>query len=79
MQLGTVIIPKIIKIDTEIENTWILDVCDSSPCDNGGTCTVDELGMGTCECPLGYQGLYCEDSKYNKLVMVLMLQILIQR
>jgi Notch-like protein len=47
----------------------ITDVCDSSPCYNGGTCKVDEWGQATCECFDGYSGRFCDESK-NKNVNV---------
>ena len=38
-------------------------MCDSDPCYNGGTCH-GESGMAKCECPAGYDGRFCELSKY---------------
>ena len=43
---------------------WSIDVCDSDPCYNGGTCH-GESGMAKCECPAGYDGRFCELSKYT--------------
>lgn len=31
-----------------------------NPCWNGGTCTEDQRGDYSCQCPLGYVGLNCE-------------------
>ena len=39
-------------------------MCDSDPCYNGGTCH-GESGMAKCECPAGYDGRFCELSKYT--------------
>ena len=41
---------------------WSIDVCDSDPCYNGGTCHY-ESGMAKCECLPGYDGRFCELSK----------------
>ena len=38
-------------------------MCDSSPCYNGGTCHY-ESGVAKCECLPGYDGRFCELSKY---------------
>ncbi len=48
----------------------ITDVCDSSPCYNGGTCQVDEFGQATCDCYAGYSGRFCDESKNNIYVAV---------
>jgi uncharacterized protein (TIGR02145 family) len=34
------------------------EACNPNPCKNGGTCNED----GTCDCPVGYLGVYCEQS-----------------
>ena len=57
-------------------NVWIfsLDIneCDSSPCQNGGTCN-DGINSYTCTCVPGYTGGNCEigdvicSSKYDSL------------
>ena len=39
-----------------------IGVCEPSPCYNGGTCTVVD-GKASCECPTGYDGEQCENSK----------------
>ena len=36
-----------------------IDECASSPCHNGATCH-DLIGLYTCECVLGFEGLDCE-------------------
>ena len=36
-----------------------VDECDSSPCQNGGTC-VDGINSYTCDCDDGYTGPDCE-------------------
>ena len=36
-----------------------VDECDSSPCQNGGTC-VDGINSYTCDCDDGYKGPDCE-------------------
>ncbi len=38
------------------------DVCLSSPCENGGTCFENELGLAECDCPDGFSGEFCEES-----------------
>ena len=35
-----------------------IDLCESSPCQNGGTC-VDHVSRFTCHCPYGYTGSTC--------------------
>merc|ERR1712226_611584 len=37
-----------------------IDKCDSSPCQNGGSCT-DEINGYTCNCADGYDGFHCEN------------------
>ena len=39
--------------------------CSSSPCQNGATC-VDGVNHYNCTCSLGYNGVHCEVSKYQK-------------
>jgi len=36
-----------------------IEICDSSPCMNGGTCRQD-FGKYECHCAPGYTGLNCE-------------------
>ena len=40
---------------------FVLDIneCDSSPCENGGTCT-DGINGYTCTCADGYTDTHCE-------------------
>ena len=37
--------------------------CSSSPCQNNGTCNVDELGGFSCNCLQGISGTQCESIK----------------
>ncbi|XP_023340422.1 neurogenic locus Notch protein-like [Eurytemora carolleeae] len=37
------------------------NVCDSSPCRNGGSCHLSSLSRYTCTCPLGWKGKTCEE------------------
>ena len=39
-----------------------IDECNSSPCENGGTC-VDGVYEYTCSCTFGHTGDQCETSK----------------
>ena len=36
-----------------------INECDSSPCQNGGTCT-DNVNGYTCDCVAGYTGTECQ-------------------
>ena len=44
----------------------ILDIneCESSPCQNGGTC-LDGIDVYICSCPVGYRGKVCEIGNYH--------------
>lgn len=51
-----------------VDVTW-LQLCSSFPCENNGTCVV-ENSEPRCDCPLGTTGKYCEDEivvRYPKL------------
>ena len=37
----------------------ILDPCESSPCQQGGTCVADLSGSFQCICSVGYRGPIC--------------------
>ena len=37
------------------------NVCNSSPCQHGGTCHVSTLSSYTCTCPRGWQGRHCTE------------------
>lgn len=39
--------------------------CISSPCLNGGTCTLSTTGTPICQCPSCYSGLSCQTGKIN--------------
>ena len=57
-----------IKIENNLISYWIMiwfsiGACSPSPCYNGGTCTVVDGGP-QCECPPGYSGDVCEESKF---------------
>lgn len=39
-------------------------VCDPNPCTNNGICCPSERGTYSCKCPLGYEGVRCEFSKF---------------
>jgi Notch-like protein len=41
--------------------TPVSNVCDSSPCRNGGTCHLSSLHQYTCTCPRGWQGKHCNE------------------
>ena len=45
--------------------------CDSSPCQNGGTCEWDASGRYTCSCIQGFRGMNCEEGKYHYVVFTL--------
>jgi len=37
------------------------DPCESNPCDNGGTCIVQDPYVFRCTCLAGFIGAYCEE------------------
>ena len=41
------------------------DICVPNPCYNGGTCNIKH-GKVECDCPKGYNGTHCEESKSYK-------------
>lgn len=41
-----------------------LNECESSPCQNGGTC-INEIGSFHCICPSNVTGTYCANTIYN--------------
>ena len=41
-----------------------LDVCDSKPCQNGGTCAITSDGDYQCSCSAGFSGTTCETGKW---------------
>ena len=44
---------------------FVLDECQSNPCENGGTC-IDELGSYQCLCSCGYVGKNCQSKQRAK-------------
>ena len=45
-----------------------MSACDINPCENGGTCAVDNSTDGyTCTCVAGYFGVNCSVSKFYRL------------
>ena len=47
-------------VDSGVTCAEIIDECESSPCENGGTC-VDAVLAFTCECADGYEGPHCNE------------------
>ena len=45
-----------------------INECDSSPCENGGTCE-DEVNGYTCHCLSGYSGDHCQTGKTPSLIV----------
>ena len=45
-----------------------IDVCQNSPCENNGRCTVDSAQSSgfSCSCQRGYTGASCRTSNINK-------------
>ena len=41
-----------------------INECDTTTCLNGGTCK-DEVNSFFCQCPTGFTGTLCEQSKYT--------------
>ena len=39
-----------------------INECDSSPCQNGATCS-NLIGQFVCKCLPGYDGVFCENGK----------------
>ena len=44
---------------------FVVDECQSNPCENGGTC-IDELGSYQCSCNRGYSGNNCQGYQLMK-------------
>ncbi|EDS26973.1 notch [Culex quinquefasciatus] len=38
----------------------VKNACDSSPCNNGGSCKLKTLDDYSCLCAIGYSGKYCD-------------------
>ena len=34
--------------------------CDINPCENNGECNQDSMGILSCKCPEGFDGVSCE-------------------
>ena len=54
-----------------------IDECDSSPCQNGGTCN-DYINFYNCSCQPGYDGVNCETGKvalFDKEISKLYIEI----
>ena len=42
----------------------ISDPCIAVPCENGGTCKLEDNSDGyECKCPMGFNGTDCENGK----------------
>ncbi|XP_070176519.1 sushi, nidogen and EGF-like domain-containing protein 1 [Littorina saxatilis] len=50
------------SVDTAGAETFDVDDCASSHCQNGGSC-VDQINTYTCNCQAGYTGTHCETGK----------------
>ncbi len=50
----------------EVPCCLFVGLCDSGPCANGGSCSVED-GAVACECAAGYFGNQCEESEYLSL------------
>ena len=64
------------------ETVTPVDVCESSPCQNGGSCSSIN-GEVSCSCMPGYQGDRCQSGKHYckqcvRFVLVPILMILFQ-
>ena len=42
----------------------VISVCDSSPCQNGGTCTTSSSGGWQCTCPAQIEGATCNGASF---------------
>ena len=43
---------------------FFADICDTAPCENGGTCIERTLYYYMCICPIGYIGEFCQVGRY---------------
>ena len=47
-----------------------MSACDIDPCQNDGTCAVDDSAEGySCTCSAGYFGVNCTVSKFSKHII----------
>ena len=47
---------------TDVMHNAAINECDHNPCQHGGECT-DDIASFTCNCPAGYDGDTCNNSK----------------
>ncbi len=63
-----------------LNNFSVIDPCANTPCQNGGTCSIDNLvdpeGY-TCACLNGYTGATCGTGKYISFLLILLIMLLL--
>ena len=57
---------------------FLIDIneCASRPCQNGGQCT-DGINSYTCQCPPGYTGTNCDQSKWDLIKLTVTVYFLV--
>ena len=49
-------------------NIFVIGVCTTGYCKNGGNCYVTEQGKPACDCPPGFLGPQCEKGNYCRII-----------
>ena len=65
-------------LDANIFTCVLSNICQLSPCQNGGNCThVSAPSNYTCDCNNDYQGINCSDCKWHYMHMYICIILLV--